>query len=57
MILFQDYDKGVITAQVIDAVVNLANKKEIPTVVDPKKRNFLTFVRKEECIKESYRKG
>lgn len=43
VILFQDYDKGVITQQVIDEVVTLAKEKSIPTVVDPKKRNFMDY--------------
>lgn len=42
-IVFQDYDKGVITQNVISEVVKLANKKNIPTTVDPKKRNFLAY--------------
>ena len=43
VILFQDYDKGVITSEVISAVVAIAKQKGIPTVVDPKKRNFLAY--------------
>lgn len=39
-IVFQDYDKGCITPQVINHVVESANKNGIPTLVDPKKRNF-----------------
>ncbi|MGQ1785968.1 bifunctional heptose 7-phosphate kinase/heptose 1-phosphate adenyltransferase [Saccharicrinis sp. GN24d3] len=39
-IIFEDYDKGVITSSVIEKVVKLANEKGIPTLVDPKKRNF-----------------
>ncbi|MBN2166392.1 MAG: hypothetical protein JW717_08965 [Marinilabiliaceae bacterium] len=39
-IIFEDYDKGVITPNLIKQVVNLANSKNIPTLVDPKKRNF-----------------
>jgi D-glycero-beta-D-manno-heptose-7-phosphate kinase len=39
-IVFEDYDKGAITPNVIKAVVDEANKKNIPTLVDPKKRNF-----------------
>jgi rfaE bifunctional protein kinase chain/domain len=39
-IIFQDYDKGSITPNVIKAIVGEANKKNIPTLVDPKKRNF-----------------
>ena len=39
-IIFQDYDKGVITEKVIRQTVNLAKAKQIPTCVDPKHRNF-----------------
>jgi rfaE bifunctional protein kinase chain/domain len=39
-IIFQDYDKGSITPNVISEVVKEANKRKIPTLVDPKKRNF-----------------
>ena len=39
-IIFEDYDKGNITQAVIDEVVKFANNRQIPTLVDPKKRNF-----------------
>jgi rfaE bifunctional protein kinase chain/domain len=39
-IIFQDYDKGIITPGVIDFIIQLAQKKGIPTLVDPKKKNF-----------------
>ncbi|MHB1179209.1 MAG: bifunctional heptose 7-phosphate kinase/heptose 1-phosphate adenyltransferase [Daejeonella sp.] len=39
-IIFEDYDKGLISEELIFFVVNLANQKNIITVVDPKKRNF-----------------
>ena len=42
-IIFQDYDKGVITMKVIESVVEMAQAKGIPTLVDPKKRNFHNF--------------
>lgn len=42
-IIFEDYDKGVITPALIDKITSLAKKKSIPTVVDPKKRNFLAY--------------
>lgn len=42
-IIFQDYDKGCITPRVIEEVVGLALKKNIPVIVDPKKRNFLLY--------------
>ncbi len=42
-IIFEDYDKGVITPSIIEWVVGLANARKIPTLVDPKKRNFLDY--------------
>lgn len=42
-IIFQDYDKGVITEVVIEKVIALAKKNNIPTTVDPKKRNFNAY--------------
>jgi rfaE bifunctional protein kinase chain/domain len=43
VVIFEDYDKGVITPALIEKVVNLAKQKNIPTTVDPKKRNFLDY--------------
>jgi len=40
VIIFEDYNKGVLTAEVISHVIALANQKGIPTSVDPKKKNF-----------------
>lgn len=42
-IIFQDYDKGVITEGVIEKIIGLAKKHNIPTTVDPKKRNFSAY--------------
>jgi rfaE bifunctional protein kinase chain/domain len=39
-IIFQDYDKGVITPGLIEKVISLGNNLNIPTLIDPKKRNF-----------------
>ncbi len=39
-IIFQDYDKGVITGEVIDEVTRMAGSRGIMTLVDPKKRSF-----------------
>tara|TARA_B100000780_G_C21117939_1_gene452495 strand:+ start:1060 stop:2055 length:996 start_codon:yes stop_codon:yes gene_type:complete len=43
VIVFEDYDKGVITPELIDKVVALANDKNIPITVDPKKAQFLDY--------------
>ncbi|MCG8410160.1 MAG: bifunctional ADP-heptose synthase [Bacteroidales bacterium] len=42
-IIFEDYDKGCITPRVIEKVVDYANTKKIPSLVDPKKRNFMHY--------------
>ncbi len=42
-IIFEDYDKGAITLNVIQHIVNEAIKRNIPTLVDPKKRNFTNY--------------
>ncbi len=43
VVIFSDYDKGVITQRVIEEIINLSEKYNIPTVADPKKRNFLSY--------------
>lgn len=43
VIIFEDYDKGVISSALIKKIIALAKKKNIPTVVDPKKRNFTDY--------------
>jgi len=43
VIIFQDYDKGVISQTLIEHIVKSANNKNIPIVVDPKKINFLKY--------------
>lgn len=43
VIIFQDYDKGVITKNIIQKTTNKAKEKNIPTCVDPKHRNFSLY--------------
>lgn len=45
VILFQDYNKGVLTDLVIRKVLFAALKLDIPTVVDPKNKNFFAYKR------------
>lgn len=42
-IIFEDYDKGLITEELISKTVKLAKEMGIITVVDPKKRNFNAY--------------
>ncbi len=43
VIIFEDYDKGVLTSDNITEITAFANAHQVPTVVDPKKRNFLAY--------------
>lgn len=43
VVILEDYDKGVFSEKNIARFIALANKRGIPTVVDPKNRNFLSF--------------
>lgn len=43
VLIFEDYDKGVITPELIEKVVNLCRDQKIPVVVDPKKKNFAAY--------------
>ena len=40
IIIFEDYDKGLITEKVISETIKTAIELSIPTAVDPKKKNF-----------------
>ncbi len=42
-IIFEDYNKGVLTEDFIVKVIEFANKNNIVTSVDPKIKNFLTY--------------
>jgi D-glycero-beta-D-manno-heptose-7-phosphate kinase len=43
VIILQDYNKGVLSALCIEMVMKLAENSGIPTIIDPKKKNFLAF--------------
>jgi D-glycero-beta-D-manno-heptose-7-phosphate kinase len=43
VIIFEDYDKGVLDAESIQQIIAFAKTKNIPTIVDPKKRNFTNY--------------
>jgi D-glycero-beta-D-manno-heptose-7-phosphate kinase len=42
-IILQDYNKGVLSAPVIEQILAIARKNEIPVAVDPKKKNFFAY--------------
>ena len=42
-IIFEDYNKGVLTEKVITEVIALSKEYNVPTTVDPKLKNFLVY--------------
>lgn len=43
VIIFQDYNKGVLTSGVIEGVIQKSQRLSIPTAVDPKFKNFWAY--------------
>ncbi|MCK3682543.1 bifunctional ADP-heptose synthase [Maribellus sp. YY47] len=43
VIVFVDYDKGIVTSALFDAINKEALARNIPTAVDPKRRNFRNY--------------
>jgi len=43
VVVFEDYDKGVLSEDIITQCIAKARQRGIPTVVDPKKKNFLAY--------------
>jgi len=42
-VIIEDYNKGLLTPRVIDAIISLARQRDIIVAVDPKKDNFLEY--------------
>jgi len=43
LIILEDYNKGVLTPNIITSVIDYCNAEGIPTAVDPKQKNFLAY--------------
>jgi len=43
LIILEDYNKGVLTPEIIQSIIAYCNQKGIPTAVDPKQKNFLAY--------------
>lgn len=43
ILIFEDYNKGVLTEKLIKAIIQLCQQHQIFTAVDPKKKNFLAY--------------
>ncbi|NOQ75685.1 MAG: D-glycero-beta-D-manno-heptose-7-phosphate kinase [Crocinitomix sp.] len=42
-IIFEDYNKGILTENVIQSIIEFAKENDIITTVDPKKENFFAY--------------
>ena len=43
ILIFEDYNKGVLTEKLITAVIALCKEQGVLTAVDPKRKNFFTY--------------
>lgn len=43
VVILEDYNKGVLTKEVIDGVIAICRKNNVITAVDPKRKNFFTY--------------
>lgn len=43
VIIFEDYNKGLLTPELIREVIKMARANDVPVVVDPKKENFFEY--------------
>lgn len=43
VLIFEDYNKGVLTEEVIQGIVQVCREHDIITTVDPKRRNFFSY--------------
>jgi rfaE bifunctional protein kinase chain/domain len=42
-VIFEDYNKGVLTERVIQTVIQWCKDRQVPTAVDPKKNHFFSY--------------
>jgi rfaE bifunctional protein kinase chain/domain len=43
VVVFEDYDKGILSKEIIEFTIKRSNELGIPSVVDPKKKNFYHY--------------
>lgn len=43
VVILEDYNKGILTKNIIENTIGLCNKNNIPITVDPKRKNFLSY--------------
>ena len=43
VVIIEDYNKGILTKNVIERTIGLCNENQIPVTVDPKRKNFFAY--------------
>jgi rfaE bifunctional protein kinase chain/domain len=43
VVILEDYNKGILTKNIITATISFCKKNNIPTAVDPKRKNFFSY--------------
>ena len=43
VVILEDYNKGILTQNIIENTIELCNKNNIPVTVDPKRKNFFSY--------------
>lgn len=43
VVILEDYNKGILTKNIIESTIALCNKNNIPITVDPKRKNFFSY--------------
>jgi rfaE bifunctional protein kinase chain/domain len=43
VVIFEDYNKGILTKKIITHTIEICNRNNIPTAVDPKRKNFFSY--------------
>ncbi|KAA9039280.1 carbohydrate kinase [Ginsengibacter hankyongi] len=43
VVILEDYNKGILTKNIIENTIELCNKNNIPITVDPKRKNFFSY--------------
>jgi rfaE bifunctional protein kinase chain/domain len=43
VVILEDYNKGILTENIIHEVISFCNEKEVITTVDPKRKNFFSY--------------
>lgn len=43
VVILEDYNKGILTSEIIEKTIAICNEKGIPTAIDPKRKNFFSY--------------